>query len=322
MLYRSKIISAAHNPAGIRIAFLQPDSSTIQAARFLQDNTSITPILIGNSFSLHDISDKIRISLKDIEIINIKSIIFNRPQKEIVIDPIIIEILNNFKNDEIYNNPLLLHLGIASSGIADSYFAPYDIDLWKLIQSINPELGHRISGFHLVHSDSQQKTMLFSDTCINAYPSAETLAETAIRSGHNFTSITGETAKVALLSFSTKGSAKHELPAIVQQAVDIVKQKAPSLIIDGEIQFDAAAVPEIAEQKAPGNSLNGEANVFVFPNLNSARIGYQIIRSIAGYLACGGFIQGLNFPLIFTDYTTNYMELTEAALIAAVYKNH
>ena len=322
MLYQSEIIAAAHTPGNTRIAFFQPDSTAIQAARFLQDNTSIIPVLVGNSFSLRDISDKIRISLKNIEIINIKSIIYDNTLKGNFIDPVLSEILTKFSKDEILNNPLLRPLGIAASGIADNYFVPYNIDLWKLIQSVNSELSHRISGFHLLHSGNAKRTMLFADTCINAIPTSKTLAETAIRSAHNFTSITGKTAKVALLSFSTKGSAKHELPAIVQQALDIVKQKAPSLIIDGEIQFDAAAVPEIAQQKAPGNVLQGETNVFIFPNLNSARIGCQIARSVAGYLACGGFIQGFNLPLIFTDYTTNYMELTEAALIAAVYKNH
>ncbi len=320
-MYRSEIVSAALTSADKRIAFLQPDSTALQAARFLRDNTTITPLLIGSPFALHDLADRIRISLKNIETVSIKSIGAEKSKNSVYVDPLIKEILNSFKNDEIFNNPLLTPLATTASGIADAYFIPYHIDLWKLIRSINPEIGSRMSGFHILHSSEAQKTMLFSDTCINALPAPETLAETAIRSAANFTAITGKTAKVAMLSFSTKGSAKHELPAIVQQALSMVKQKAPSLIIDGEIQFDAAAVAEISEQKAPGNVLRGETNVFIFPNLNSARIGYQIARSIAGYFACGGFIQGLNLPLILSDLTVNYMELAETALIASVYHN-
>ncbi len=319
MHYRSKIISAAHSPSHKRIAFFNADITEIKAACFLRDNTSTSPVLIGNPFSLRDLADTIRVSLKNIEIVNTKSLLLETPANRAHLDPLIINLLAKFDNETIIKSPLLLNLAVAGTGVADAYITPYNIHLWKLIQTINPELNNKISGFHLLFSESAQKAFLFSDTCINAFPTSETLAETAIRAAYNFTKITGQTAKTALLSFSTKGSAKHKIPDAVRQAADIVKQKAPQLIIDGEIQFDAAAVLEIGEQKAPGNVLKGETNVFIFPNLDSARIGYQIARSVAAYMACGGFIQGFNLPLIFADTTTDYMELVETALIAGFY---
>ncbi len=320
MPYRSKILSNSHSLGKKRIAFIKPDNiNIIQAARFLQDNTIVKPVLIGSYFSIQDLADQMRISLNNIEIINPKSIPFNNHLSNNSSNPLLLDIISRFKEEEIQKSPILFSLFIANSGLADVYSIPNNIDLWQLLQSINPSINFSMSGFHILYSEKLKNKLLFSDTCVNPTPTAEQLAEIAIRSAHNYSSITDETAKIALLSFSTKGSAKHELPEISQKALEIIKQKVPGLIVDGEIQFDAAAVPEIARQKAPGNVLKGETNVFIFPNLNSARIGYQIASKIAGYQSYGGFIQGFKFPIIMTDDSANYQELVETALIASFY---
>jgi phosphotransacetylase len=99
-----------------------------------------------------------------------------------------------------------------------------------------------------------------------------------------------------MLSFSTAGSAKHEMADKVINALELVRQKQPGLLVDGEIQFDAAIVPEIGSKKMPDGHLQGQANVFIFPSLNAGNIGYKIAERLAGFRAIGPFIQGLAKP--------------------------
>ncbi|MGI9490925.1 MAG: phosphate acetyltransferase [Geminicoccaceae bacterium] len=140
------------------------------------------------------------------------------------------------------------------------------------------------------------RPVVFADCALVITPTAEELAGIAISSAASFQAMTGETPRVAMLSFSTKGSARHESIDRVQEAVRIAKAAAPDLTLDGEIQFDAAFVPEIGKTKAPGSALEGAANVFVFPSLDSANIGYKIAQRIGGAMALGPVLQGLARP--------------------------
>ncbi|MEM7041205.1 MAG: phosphate acyltransferase, partial [Pseudomonadota bacterium] len=127
-------------------------------------------------------------------------------------------------------------------------------------------------------------------------PTPKELAGIALSSAASFHAMTGETPRVAMLSFSTMGSARHESIDRVTEAVAISRKADPDLIIDGEIQFDAAIVPEIGRTKAPNSILAGDANVFIFPSLDSANIGYKIAQRIGGATAIGPILQGLNHP--------------------------
>ena len=124
-------------------------------------------------------------------------------------------------------------------------------------------------------------------------PSATSIAISSARSYRDF--VEAEP-KVGLLSFSTKGSARHESVDTVQEALGIVQQIEPGLEIDGELQFDSAFIPEIGQSKAPNSSVAGNANIFIFPNLNAGNIGYKIAQRIGGATAIGPLIQGLNKP--------------------------
>lgn len=140
-------------------------------------------------------------------------------------------------------------------------------------------------------------TFIFADSGLNPNPNAKELSEIAISSSKSFKELTGKEPKVAMLSYSTYGSAKSELTEKMIEATRILKEKEPDLICDGELQLDAAIVPEVAASKAPGSPLKGEANVLIFPDLNGGNIGYKLVQRLAKAEAYGPLCQGIARPV-------------------------
>ena len=140
-------------------------------------------------------------------------------------------------------------------------------------------------------------TFIFGDSGLNENPTAEELSEIAISSSKSFEQLVGTEPKVAMLSYSTYGSAKSELTEKVIEATKLVKEKAPDLCVDGELQLDAAIVPEIAKSKAPGSKVAGNANVLIFPDLNAGNIGYKLVQRLAKAEAYGPLCQGIAKPV-------------------------
>ncbi len=140
-------------------------------------------------------------------------------------------------------------------------------------------------------------TFIFGDSGLNQNPTADELSEIAISSAESFKGLVQKEAKVAMLSYSTKGSAKSELTEKVIEATKLVKEKEPDLMVDGELQLDAAIVPEIAESKAPESTLKGEANVLIFPDLDAGNIGYKLVQRLAKAEAYGPLCQGIAKPV-------------------------
>ena len=139
--------------------------------------------------------------------------------------------------------------------------------------------------------------VVFADCGLNPTYTSEGLADCAIATANSAKAIVGIDPKVAMLSFSTMGSAKHDNVSLVAEAVKIAKERAPELKIDGELQFDAAIVPSVGEFKAPGSSVAGHANVFIFPDLQAGNIGYKIAERLGGFMAVGPICQGFAKPL-------------------------
>jgi len=172
----------------------------------------------------------------------------------------------------------------------------------------------RISGAFLMQKGDQR--YIFADCAINIELDAPTMAEVAVESAKT-AKLFGIDPRVAMLSFSTKGSAKGEMVTKVAEATKLAQEADPELAVDGELQFDAAIVPAVAELKAPGSKVAGHANVFVFPSLEAGNIGYKIAQRLGGFEAIGPVLQGLNAPIADLSRGCNEEDVYKVALITA-----
>jgi phosphate acetyltransferase len=168
------------------------------------------------------------------------------------------------------------------------------------IQVIGPKPGLRLvsSFFLMIFNDASgaPAAHVFTDCGLVVDPTADELAQIAATAAQSFAVLTAQTPRVAMLSFSSMASAAHPMVDKVATATRLAQEAHPELAIDGELQFDAAFVPEIAAKKAPRSAVAGQANVFVFPNLDAGNIGYKIAQRVGGAVAVGPILQGLNQP--------------------------
>ncbi len=171
---------------------------------------------------------------------------------------------------------------------------------------------------HNTAFDDGRRHLAYGDCGVIPEPDADQLADIAVASAETFTTLTGEDPRVAMLSFSTKGSADHPSIDKVRQATDRVRALAPDLHVDGELQFDAAWDVMVGSGKAPGSSVAGRANVFIFPDLNSGNIAYKITERLAGAQAFGPLLQGLDGVLHDLSRGCSTADVVNVATIAAV----
>ena len=279
------------------------DERVLIAATQLQKTDYVSPIVLGNEDNIKSLASKHALDLTQIEIIDPAT----SELKDELVDAFVerrkgkatkeqaVELLDNVN----YFGTMLVYTGKAEGLVSGAAHSTGDT-VRPALQIIKTKPGvSRTSGiFFMIKGDEQY---IFGDCAINPELDAQGLAEIAVESAKSAQSF-GMDPKVAMLSFSTKGSAKSDDVTKVQEALKLAQEKSEAdqldhVVIDGEFQFDAAIVPSVAEKKAPGAKIQGDANVFVFPSLEAGNIGYKIAQRLGGYDAVGPVLQGLNSPV-------------------------
>lgn len=297
------------------------DPRVIRAVQHLIENEICSAILIGQEKKIRAQADHNDIQLNSsIDIIDPEL----PPNKELLVSAYIEK--NKSKNvsrteaETVLESPLYLAASLVATGEADGCVAGSIAITGDVIRAalkcigLSPNSSIVSSIFLMVLQDG--KTLTYGDCGVVPYPDSDQLADIAMDSARTHALITGEEPIVAMLSFSTKGSARHESVDLVTRALRTVKRKNPDLIIDGELQFDAAFVPEIARRKAPDSKVAGNANVFIFPNLDAGNIAYKITERLADAEATGPILQGLDKPMMDLSRGCHWKDIVNAACVA------
>lgn len=300
------------------------DERVIKATAFLSANNIVETILIGEKESVRNKAADHGIELPE-------KVNFLDARTFLEFDILVQHFLERRGEKEVKEadakaalkyNPLLFGAALVATGMADGCVAGSITPTGEVVRAAIRMIGRR-AGIDIVSSTflmamPDGRIFTYADCGVVPEPDTKQLADIAIESARTHRLLTDQKPKVAMLSFSTKGSADHPRVQKVIEALNIVKQKAPELSIDGELQFDAALVPDVANRKAPGSKVAGKANVFIFPDLDAGNIGYKITERLAGGVATGPILQGLSKPMMDVSRGCNWQDIVNAVCVATL----
>ncbi|WP_087030913.1 phosphate acetyltransferase [Trichococcus palustris] len=315
--------SLTQNIKGKKIKVVFPEGlepRILGAAVRLKSEDVIEPVLIGNVEAVHLAAKERGFDLNGIEVLDPKAYDGFDDMVEAFVDrrngKVTEEKARELLLDENYFGTMLVYMGLAEGLVSGAIHSTGDT-VRPALQIIKTKPGvSRTSGAFIMLRGREQEKYLFSDCAININPNAQELAEIAVESAKT-AEMFGIEPNVALLSFSTKGSAASDEVTKVVEATRIAKELAPQYNIDGELQFDAAFVDSVGKQKAPGSTVAGKATVFVFPEIQSGNIGYKIAQRFGAFEAIGPILQGLNKPVSDLSRGCNEEDVYKLAIITA-----
>lgn len=306
---------------GIRIAFPEAsDTRILGAVARLKGEELIEPVLIGKQHEIEKAAATRGINISNMTIYDPD----NCGRWDQIVDAFVErrngkvtrEQAEELLKDENYFGTMLTYMGITDGLVSGAIHSTGDT-VRPALQIIKTKPGiSRTSGAFLMMRGNEQEKYIFSDCAINVAPSPKELAEIAIASAHTAEMFDIEP-RVAMLSFSTKGSAKAPQVDATIEATKIAKELAPELPIDGELQFDAAYIQSVAQLKAPESDVAGKASVFVFPDLQAGNIGYKIAQRLGNFEAIGPILQGLNKPVSDLSRGCNEEDVYKLSIITA-----
>ncbi|MGD8306197.1 MAG: phosphate acetyltransferase [Ignavibacteria bacterium] len=297
------------------------DERVLKAARILTNEKTVSVITLGNEEIIRTDAKKLDVDLTGVRIIDpsksdqlsdFTNIFFNlRKHKGITIEE-----ARKAVTKDLFFGAMMVREGLADGSVAGSTASTGDV-MRAGIQCVGmPEGISIVSSFFLMLFT--KNTLSFADCAVVPNPDAIQLADIAISTADNHRKLTDQEPLIAMLSFSTKGSASHELIDKVIEATKIVKEKRPDIKVDGELQFDAALLENIGNKKAPGSPVAGKANVMIFPDLNAGNIGYKIAQRLGGGEAIGPLVQGLNKPCFDLSRGCSVDDIVNTTSFAAV----
>lgn len=295
------------------------DERILAAAQQLSEEGIIQPILLGKEEQIIKRAQELAISLQGIRLYDPSSYVEMDAMVEAFVQrrkgKVTAEDARSLLQDENYFGTMLVYLGKADGLVSGAAHTTADTVRPALqIIKTKPGCAKTSGSFIMVRKEERY---IFGDCAINISPSSQDLAEIAIQCAKTAEMVDVEP-RVALLSFSTKGSAVSPETEKVVEATAIAKELAPDLCLDGEFQFDAAFVPSVAEKKAPDSVIKGDANVFIFPTIEAGNIGYKIAQRLGGFEAVGPILQGLNKPVNDLSRGCNADDVYKLCMITAL----